>query len=67
MLRSSMIVSAVALSTAMAFGAAAMAGDLPKEGTYKGTYTAFGTYKATAIGKERVLTVWDENGLSLTE
>ena len=34
--------SAFTLSAAMAFGAAAMAADLPKEGTYSGTYSAFG-------------------------
>ena len=61
------ILSAVTLSTVMAFGIAAIAADLPKEGTYKGTFTAFGTIKFTAVGKERVLTVWDENGLSLTD
>jgi hypothetical protein len=51
----------------MAFGAAAMAADLPKEGTYSGTYSAFGTAKVTSIGKERVLlTISDENGMSLS-
>ncbi len=46
--------SAFTLTTAMAFGAAAMAADLPKEGTYKGTYAAVGTFKANPIGKEWV-------------
>jgi hypothetical protein len=50
----------------MAFGIAAIAAELPKEGPYNGTYSAYGTFKATPIGKERLLTVWDENGLSLT-
>lgn len=45
------------LSTAMAFGAAAMAADLPKEGTFSGTGTGHGTYKAIVIGKERMLLV----------
>jgi hypothetical protein len=38
-----------------------------KEATYKGTYAAFGTLKVTAIGKERLLVVFDENGLNLTD
>jgi hypothetical protein len=61
------ILSAFTLSTAMAFGAAAMAADMPKEGTYNDDYAAYGTAKATAIGKERVLVVWDENGLWLSK
>jgi hypothetical protein len=39
MSRSLRIVTAVTLSTAMAFAISAIAADLPKEGTYKGTYT----------------------------
>lgn len=61
------LLSAFTLSAAMAFGAAAMAGDLPKEGTYKADYTAFGAAKPTAIGKERVLVTFDENGLWLSK
>jgi hypothetical protein len=49
----------------MFFGVAAMAADLPKEGTYSGTYSSVGTVKATAVGKERVLIAFDEYGLSL--
>jgi hypothetical protein len=60
------ILSAFTLSTAMFFGVTAMAADLPKEGTYSGTYSGFGTVKATPIGKERLLIVWEENGLLLT-
>jgi hypothetical protein len=59
--------SAFTLSMAMASGAAAMAADLPKEGTFNQDYTAFGTFKAYAIGKERVLATFDENGLTLSE
>jgi hypothetical protein len=58
---------AITLTTAMAFGTAAMAADLPKEGTYKGTYAAVGTDKATKIGKDRLLTVFDETGLQTTD
>jgi hypothetical protein len=59
--------SAFTLSAAMSFGAAAMAGDLPREGTYNANYTAFGTATPTAIGKERVLVTFDENGLWLSK
>src|SRR5690242_18845926 len=45
--------------------ASAMAGDLPKEGTFKGTYTAIGTYKVITVGG-RSLTTVDEMGLQMT-
>jgi hypothetical protein len=59
--------SAFALSAAMAVGGAALAADMPKEGTYNADYTAFGAAKSTAIGKERVLITFDENGLWLSK
>jgi hypothetical protein len=46
---------------------AAMAADLPKEGTFRGTYSAVGTTKAIPIGEERVLLTFDENGLTEDE
>jgi len=58
--------SAVTLSTAMFLGTAAMGADFQKEGSYSGTYAAFGTIKSTQIGKERLLFVADENGLTVT-
>jgi hypothetical protein len=58
--------SAVTLGTILTFGAAAMAADMSKEGTISGTYSGFGTFKGTPIGKERLLLSWDENGLQLT-
>jgi hypothetical protein len=61
------ILSAFTLSIAMVSGAVAMAADLPKEGTFNQDYTAFGTFKAYAIGKERVLATFDENGLALSK
>jgi hypothetical protein len=61
------MLSALTLSTGMSFGAAAIAADMPKEGTYNADYTAFGTFKVTAIGKERVLVSGDENGLWLSK
>jgi hypothetical protein len=59
------LLTAFTVSAAMAFGAAVMADDLPKEGTYSTTYSGFGTVKISPIGKERVLVVWDENGLTV--
>jgi len=53
------ILSAFTLSAATAFGVAAMAADLPKEGTFSGTLTGHGTYRTLPIGKERVVLVYD--------
>ena len=52
------------LLVAMLLGTA-IAADLPKEGTYSATYSGYGTYKATPVGKERLLLVFDQNGLSV--
>lgn len=49
----------------MFLGTAAMAADLPKEGTFKATYSGAGTYKVTALGKERWFASFDANGLSV--
>jgi hypothetical protein len=43
----------------------ATAADLPKEGTFKGTFTYVGTYKATRIG-DRMLVAFDETGAQIT-
>ena len=67
MRRRTYMLSAFALSTAIVLGMPARAADLPKEGKYKGTVSGYGTYKSIPVGKERVLTVWDENGLVLTD
>jgi hypothetical protein len=47
---------------AAAFTTAAIAADLPKEGTYSGTYSNPGTYKAYPVGKERVAVSWEADG-----
>ncbi len=57
---------ACTLSIALSFGIAAKAADLPKEGTYKGTYASHGTIKSVPVGKDRLLLSWEENGLELT-
>jgi hypothetical protein len=61
------MLSAFALSAAIVLGIPARAADLPKEGKYKGTTSGYGTYKSIPVGKERVLTTWDENGIVLTD
>ena len=57
------------IATAVAFAAATprAASAQTKEGTYKGTYAANGTFKATAIGKDRVLLVFEEYGMNLSD
>jgi hypothetical protein len=59
--------SAFTLSIVIVFGTAAMAADLPKEGTFSGSCSSVGTVKAILIGKERVLLTFDESGLTLDE
>ena len=59
------ILSGLALGTVMALADAAMAADLPKEGTFSGTYSAASTEKGYAVGKERFLVTYDENGLTV--
>ncbi len=50
---------------AAAFTTAAIAADLPKEGTYSGTYSNPGTYKAYPVGKERVAVSWEADGATV--
>ena len=45
----------------------ALADDLPRAGAFSGTYTSFGTIKATPVGKDRLLFVFDEDGLLQTD
>ncbi len=53
------------LGLALAFNTAAIAGDLPKEGTFSATYSSAGTFKPSPIGKKWLAGAWDENGLSV--
>jgi hypothetical protein len=57
------ILSAFTLSTGMALGTAAMAAELPKEGTFSGTETANGTYKLYPIGKDRAVFNFELDGV----
>jgi hypothetical protein len=59
------VLSVFTLGAAVSFGIAASAADLPKQGTYSFTYTSFGTFKTTQVGKHRVVGTFDENGVSL--
>jgi hypothetical protein len=56
----SLLSAAATLGAAMFMGAAAIAADLPKEGTYSGTTSGYGTYKAMPVGKERLLLVFND-------
>jgi hypothetical protein len=60
-----MIMQRTLVIAALALGISMPALAQMQEGQYSGTYSAFGTAKATTIGKERLLTVWDENGVGL--
>jgi hypothetical protein len=53
------------LGAAIFFGATALAADLPKEGTFNGTFYGVATIKATPIGKERVLVALENNGMTI--
>ena len=59
------ILSAFTLATAMLCGAGAIAADRAKEGTSDVTLAGAGTFKATPVGKERILIAWEENDLSV--
>jgi hypothetical protein len=61
----SITATAFSIGVVLAFGTPAMSADLPKEGTFSGTYSGIGTFKGTQIGKERFLAVWDENALTV--
>ena len=47
--------------TAVLFASAAMAGELPKEGKFAGTFHGAGTFKAAAMGKDAI-SGWDQMG-----
>lgn len=59
------ILSAITLTLAMSLGAAAMAADMPKEGTFNGSWYGSGAGKATALGKEVLLSAFEQNALTL--
>ena len=61
------VLSSFTVITTVVFGPAAMASDLPKEGTFSGTYFAVATVKAVPVGKERMLLTFDQNGVSVGE
>jgi hypothetical protein len=67
MVACSRLAAPVVVVPLLVLGLASPAAAQTKEATYKGTYAAYGTYKATQIGKDRLLLVADENGLNLTD
>jgi hypothetical protein len=54
------------LATTIIVGLGQPAPGQVQEGTMSGSFAAFGTVKATATGKERLLLALDENGLSVS-
>ena len=58
------LLSAAALGFALLIGPA-RAADLPKEGTFTGTYSAAGTYKTTPLGEERWFSSSEQYGLTV--
>ena len=59
------ILTGFTIITALALSATTMAADLPKEGTFSGTYTGALTFKTYPVGKERTLLVFDDNSLTV--
>ena len=53
------------LVASVSFGVGAA--DLPKEGSYRGTYSAVGSEKVNNIGQERLVNTFDEFGLEVTD
>jgi hypothetical protein len=60
------ILSAAALVLAAALAFATDATEQAKEGTWSDTFAGFATVKATQVGKERLLLVFDDNFLSVS-
>jgi len=67
MSQKALLIPSLLAGLAMFFGIAALAGELPKEGTYSAAYAGYGTCQITAVGKERLLSVCDENALMTTD
>ena len=59
-------IAAGAFLTSLTLGTAAIGADLPKEGTFKGTFSSYGTYKTTKVG-DLSLNMFDETGPQLTD
>ena len=68
-MRRTALASVLSLALFAAFGTLALAGDLPKKGTYSTTWTFSGPYKLVEIGKDKsswmadfTLVVWNNAG-----
>jgi hypothetical protein len=55
-----------AVAAVLSLGIASPSSAQMKEGTFSGTYSGFGTVKATPVGKDRLLVAVDETGFTLT-
>jgi hypothetical protein len=53
------------LSVAVLLGTTAVASDLPKEGKFTAIYHGVGTYKSATMGKDAVISGWDEIGYTV--
>jgi hypothetical protein len=58
------LTAAFTLSSAV-FNVAAMAAELPKDGSFGGTETGAGTYKLYPVGKDRAVFNWEINGVTI--
>jgi hypothetical protein len=61
-----LLIAIAGLSTVLTFGTATKAADLPKQGTFKGTFSSYGTVKTNKIG-DLTLTMFDETGPQVTD
>ena len=60
------ILTGFTLIMGMALSATTVAADLPKEGTFSGTYAGAGTFlKTYPVGKERSLSLWEDNSFTV--
>jgi hypothetical protein len=57
--------TALSLGAAVAFGTPAKSADLPKEGTFSGTYAGAGMFKLYPVGKERTVSTFEDHSLTV--
>ena len=57
--------TALSLGAALAFGTSAKSADVPKEGTFNGTYTGAAMLKLYPVGKERAVSTCEEHSLTV--
>ena len=57
--------TALSLGAALLFGAPAKSADLPKEGTFSGTYAGAATFKIYPVGKERAVGAFEDRSVTV--